>query len=101
MDTRHAGYTDPGGSLPPMGSRPSGPGVRPGAPMGARPAGGPGGFRPGVSRPGAPPAPPPPPGTLPGGALGRRKTTRPEGQDLSPQKKTTGKRGKSERPAER
>jgi translation initiation factor IF-2 len=98
MGTRPPGA--PAGARPPMGSRPSGPGVRPGGPMGARPAGGPGGFRPGVSRPGAPPAPPPPPGTLPGGAMGRRKTTRPEGEDISPKKKTTGKRGKSERPAE-
>ena len=96
MGTRPAG---PAGSRPPMGTRPAGAGVRPGAPMGTRPAGGPGGFRPGVSRPGTP-APPPPPGTLPGGAMGRRKTSRPEGEDLSPKKKTTGKRGKSERPAE-
>ncbi|HEX9459949.1 MAG TPA: translation initiation factor IF-2, partial [Thermoanaerobaculia bacterium] len=100
MGTRPSGSNAPAGARPPMGTRPSGPGVRPGAPMGARPSGGPGGFRPGVSRPGAPPAPPPPPGTLPGGAMGRRKTTRPEGEDLSPKKKTTGKRGKSERPAE-
>jgi translation initiation factor IF-2 len=98
MGTRPAG---PAGSRPPMGgTRPAGPGARPGAPMGARPAG-PGGFRPGVSRPGGPPAPPPPPGTLPGGAMGRSKTRRPDGsEDLSPKKKTTGKRGKSERPAE-
>jgi len=97
MGTRPAG---PAGARPPMGTRPGGPGARPGAPMGARPAG-PGGFRPGVGRPGAPPAPPPPPGTLPGGAMGRSKTRRPDGsEDLSPKKKTTGKRGKSERPAE-
>jgi translation initiation factor IF-2 len=98
MGTRPAG---PAGSRPPMGgTRPAGPGARPGAPMGARPAG-PGGFRPGVSRPGGPSAPPPPPGTLPGGAMGRSKPRRPDGgEDLSPKKKTTGKRGKSERPAE-
>jgi translation initiation factor IF-2 len=98
MGTRPAG---PAGARPPLGTRPSGPGVRPGSPMGTRPAG-PGGFRPGVSRPSAGTTPPPPPpGTLPGGAMGRRKTTRPEGgEDLTPKKKTTGKRGKSERPAE-
>jgi len=97
MGARPAG---PAGARPPMGTRPAGPGARPGAPMGARPAG-PGGFRPGVGRPGAPSAPPPPPGTLPGGAMGRSKTRRPDGsEDLSPKKKTTGKRGKSERPAE-
>ena len=38
--TRPAG---PAGARPPMGTRPSGPGVRPGGPMGARPAG-PGSF---------------------------------------------------------
>jgi translation initiation factor IF-2 len=98
MGTRPAG---PAGARPPMGTRPTGAGVRPGGPMGARPAG-PGGFRPGVGRPGTgTSAPPPPPGTLPGGAMGRRKTTRPDGsEDLSPKKKTTGKRGKSERPSE-
>jgi translation initiation factor IF-2 len=97
--TRPAG---PAGSRPPMGTRPSGPGVRPGGPMGARPAG-PGSFRPGVGRPGGtgPSAPPPPPGTLPGGAMGRSKSRRPDGsEDASPKKKTTGKRGKSERPSE-
>ena len=48
-----------------------------------------------------PAAPPPPPGTLPGGAMGRSKTRRPDGsEDASPKKKTTGKRGKSERPSE-
>src|SRR5437764_13905187 len=67
--------------------------------MGARPAG-PGGFRPGVGRPGTAVPPPPLPGTLPGGAMGRRKTARPEGEEGSPKKKTTGKRGKSERPSE-
>jgi translation initiation factor IF-2 len=97
MGTRPAG---PAGARPPMGTRPAAPGARPGAPIGARPAG-PGGFRPGVGRPGVPSAPPPPPGTLPGGAMGRRKSGRPEGgEDLTPKKKTTGKRGKSERPAE-
>ncbi len=91
----------PGGPRPPMGIRPSAPGARPGSPMGARPAGSTG-FRPGAGRPGTttPSAPPPPPGTLPGGAMGRRKP-RPDGsEDPSPKKKTTGKRGKSERPAE-
>jgi translation initiation factor IF-2 len=98
MGARPAG---PAGSRPPMGTRPSGPGVRPGGPMGARPAG-PGSFRPGVGRPGAgTSAPPPPPGTLPGGAMGRSKSRRPDGsEDASPKKKTTGKRGKSERPSE-
>src|SRR3954447_20071290 len=92
----------PPGARPPMGTRPSGPGVRPGGPMGARPAG-PGSFRPGVGRPGGtgPSAPPPLPGTLPGGAMGRSKSRRPDGsEDASPKKKTTGKRGKSERPSE-
>src|SRR3954447_11171676 len=92
----------PPGSRPPMGTRPSGPGVRPGGPMGARPAG-PGNFRPGVGRTGGtgPSAPPPLPGTLPGGAMGRSKSRRPDGsEDSSPKKKTTGKRGKSERPSE-
>jgi translation initiation factor IF-2 len=91
----------PPGARPPMGTRPSGPGVRPGGPMGARPAG-PGSFRPGVGRPGpGTSAPPPPPGTLPGGAMGRSKSRRPDGsEDSSPKKKTTGKRGKSERPSE-
>jgi len=97
--TRPAG---PAGARPPMGTRPSGPGVRPGGPMGTRPSG-PGSFRPGVGRPGGPVpgAPPPPPGTLPGGAMGRSKSRRPDGsEDASPKKKTTGKRGKSERPSE-
>jgi translation initiation factor IF-2 len=99
MGTRPAG---PAGARPPMGTRPSGPGMRPGAPLGTRPAGGPGSFRPGVGRPGTgPAAPPPPPGTLPGGAMGRSKSRRPDGsEDASPKKKTTGKRGKSERPSE-
>jgi translation initiation factor IF-2 len=100
MGARPAG---PAGARPPMGTRPSGPGVRPGGPMGARPAG-PGNFRPGVGRPGTGPgtsAPPPLPGTLPGGAMGRSKSRRPDGsEDASPKKKTTGKRGKSERPSE-
>jgi len=95
MGTRPAG---PAGARPPMGTRPSAPGARPGSPMGTRPAG-PGGFRPGVSRPSTP-APPPLPGTLPGGAMGRRKARPEGGEDLTPKKKTTGKRGKSERPAE-
>ena len=98
MGTRPSG---PAGARPPMGTRPSGPGApRPGGPMGARPSG-PGSFRPGVGRPGGTTPPPPPPGTLPGGAMGRSKTRRPDGsEDPSPKKKTTGKRGKSERPAE-
>jgi translation initiation factor IF-2 len=99
MGTRPSG---PAGSRPPMGTRPSGPGgPRPGGPMGARPSG-PGSFRPGVGRPGGGVTPPPPPpGTLPGGAMGRSKARRPDGgEDLTPKKKTTGKRGKSERPAE-
>jgi translation initiation factor IF-2 len=99
MGTRPSG---PAGARPPMGTRPSGPGgQRPGGPMGARPSG-PGNFRPGVGRPGGSTTPPPPPlGTLPGGAMGRSKTRRPDGsEDSSPKKKTTGKRGKSERPAE-
>jgi translation initiation factor IF-2 len=98
MGTRPAG---PAGARPPMGTRPAGAGVRPGSPMGARPAG-PGSFRPGVGRPGTgTSAPPPPPGTLPGGAMGRSKSRRPDGsEDASPKKKTTGKRGKSERPSE-
>ncbi|MEA2237973.1 MAG: translation initiation factor [Thermoanaerobaculia bacterium] len=99
MGTRPSG---PAGARPPMGTRPSGPGgQRPGGPMGTRPSG-PGNFRPGVGRPGGSSAPPPPPlGTLPGGAMGRSKTRRPDGsEDSSPKKKTTGKRGKSERPAE-
>jgi translation initiation factor IF-2 len=99
MGTRPSG---PAGARPPMGTRPSGPGgQRPGGPMGTRPSG-PGNFRPGVGRPGGSTTPPPPPlGTLPGGAMGRSKTRRPDGsEDSSPKKKTTGKRGKSERPAE-
>jgi translation initiation factor IF-2 len=98
MGARPAG---PAGARPPMGTRPSGPGVRPGGPMSARPAG-PGSFRPGVGRPGpGTSAPPPLPGTLPGGAMGRSKSRRPDGsEDASPKKKTTGKRGKSERPSE-
>jgi translation initiation factor IF-2 len=100
------GTRPPMGARPgaPMGQRPSGPGQRPGGPMGARPAGpgmrgpggGPGGFRPGGAGVGRP-VPPPPPPTLPGMAT-RRKTTRAEGEELGAKKKTTGKRGKSERP---
>src|SRR5205807_9848445 len=41
------------------------------------------------------------PSKLPGGAMGRSKARRPDGsEDTSPKKKTTGKRGKSERPSE-
>jgi translation initiation factor IF-2 len=59
------------------------------------------GFRPGggTGRPmGAPPPPPPPPT----GPLGvrRKKTTGDGGDELGAKKKTTGKRGKSERPQE-
>jgi translation initiation factor IF-2 len=94
------------GQRPPMGARPSGPGgprpsgpggPRPGGGMGMRPGAGPG-MRPGQSRPmGAPPPPP----TMPGLPMGERRK-KPEGgrEDLSPKKKTTGKRGKSERPQE-
>src|SRR3954453_16346533 len=93
------------GPRPPMGARPSGPGgPRPGGPGGPRPSGpgmgmrGPGngpGLRPGgPSRPmGAPPPPPPA-----GAPLATRRKKGTEGEDLSPKKKTTGKRGKSERP---
>ena len=93
------------GTRPPMQARPGGPGgVRPAGPGGPRPAGaamrGPGGgagLRP--AGPGRPAGPPPPP---PGGGLApRRKKPGSElGEDLSPKKKTTGKRGKSERPSD-
>lgn len=92
------------GNRPPMGARPSGAGAprpagaRPAGPgMGMRPAGGPG-LRPGggMGRPmGAPP--PPPPGL--GGPARRKKVTDGEGEGGA-KKKTTGKRGKSERPQE-
>ena len=94
------------GQRPPMNARPGGPGTgpRPSGPGGPRPSGGPGagmrsagpGLRPsGTGRPmGAPPPPPPT-----GAPLGtRRKKASDAGEDLSPKKKTTGKRGKSERP---
>jgi translation initiation factor IF-2 len=85
----------------PMGARPAGPGMRPGSPMGARPSGpgmrgpgaGPGAFRPGVGRP---TAPPPPPMGAPGMAPRRKKA--PGDDEPGAKKKTTGKRGKSERP---
>ncbi len=102
------------GPRPPMGARPSGPGgprpmgpggPRPSGPGGPRPMGGPGsGPRPGGPglRPGGPGrpmgAPPPPPPA--GGPMAPRGKKRTEGEDLSPKKKTTGKRGKSERPQE-
>jgi len=57
-----------------------GPGLRPGGPN--RPMG----------------APPPPPPT--GAPMVTRRKKVSEGEDLSPKKKTTGKRGKSERPAD-
>ena len=108
----------PGGPRPgaPMGARPSGPGgqgnYRPsGGPGGPRPSGpggsggmgmrGPGGsqgYRPagGPGRPmGAPPPPPPP-----GGNIIRRKKAEGSGDEREGKKKTTGKRGKSERPQE-
>jgi translation initiation factor IF-2 len=98
------------GQRPPMAARPAGPGAprpmggpggpRPAGPGGPRPAGagmrGPGGgagLRPaGPGRPAGPP-PPPPPGMLP-----TRRKKAGEGEELTPKKKTTGKRGKSERP---
>jgi len=93
------------GQRPPMGARPSGPGgPRPSGPGGPRP-GGPGagmrsagpGLRPGgTGRPMGAPPPPPPTGAP---MVTRRKKVS-EGEDLSPKKKTTGKRGKSERPAD-
>jgi len=95
------------GQRPPMGARPSGPGgQRPSGPGGPRPGGpgagmrGPGGgpgLRPGgTGRPMGAPPPPPPTGAP---MVTRRKKVS-EGEDLSPKKKTTGKRGKSERPVE-
>jgi translation initiation factor IF-2 len=120
---RPAGPGGPGGARPPMGARPSGPGgpggPRPGGPggpggrpgdrpMGARPSGpgnfrpsGPGGpgLRPGGGGPGRPVGAPPPPPPMGGGLAPRRKKV--EGTDDGPgKKKTTGKRGKSERPQE-
>ena len=84
----------PGG--PGQGFRPSGPGGpggRPGGPgQGFRPGGGPG-------RPMGAPPPPPPPGAPMG--VRRKKTSGDSGGDeLGAKKKTTGKRGKSERPQE-
>ncbi len=103
---RPTGPGGPGGSRPPMGARPGGPGqgFRPsgtGGP-GGRP-GGPGqGFRPSGGGPGramGPPPPPPPPGAPMG--VRRKKTSGDGGGDeLGAKKKTTGKRGKSERPQE-
>jgi translation initiation factor IF-2 len=94
------------GPRPPMGARPSGPGgPRPSGPGGPRPSGpgmgmrGPGGgpgLRPGGGQGRPMGAPPPPPPT--GSPLGTRRKKGTEGEDLSPKKKTTGKRGKSERP---
>jgi translation initiation factor IF-2 len=87
------GYSRPGGG-------PGGPGGynRPGGGPGQRPGGPGGGFnRPGSGPGGRPITPMPPPG--PGGVIIRSKKT--YGSDDRPEKKkTTGKRGKSERPAE-
>jgi translation initiation factor IF-2 len=95
MSARPGGPGGPGGpGARPMGPRPggpggSGPGMRPGGSTGFRPGGGPG-------RPmGAPPPPPPP------GPLGvRRKKSGGSDDELGAKKKTTGKRGKSDRPQE-
>jgi translation initiation factor IF-2 len=112
---RPSGPGGPGGSRPPMGARPGGPGgpsARPGGPgQGFRPSGpgGPGGrpggpgqgFRPGggSGRPMGTPPPPPPPSAPMG--VRRKKTIGDSGGDeLGAKKKTTGKRGKSERPQE-
>jgi translation initiation factor IF-2 len=96
--SRPMGPGGPGGARPSYGNRPSGPG---GPGMGMRgPGGGQGGFRPGgQGRPmgGATPPPPPPTGGL---ADRRKKTGSSIGEDRPEKKKTTGKRGKSERPAE-
>ena len=105
----------PSGARPPMGarapmapgSRPASPGSRPAGagarPAGTRPAGAPGaamrGAGPGLhpSGPGRPMgAPPPPPPSL--GPTLRRKKAGADGEELGAKKKTTGKRGKSERP---
>jgi translation initiation factor IF-2 len=92
------------GQRPPMGARPAGPGARPTGAPGARPSGpgaamrGPGGgpgLRPGVGRPASSPPPPSAPGLAT-----RRKKVGGDDESLSPKKKTTGKRGKSERPVE-
>jgi translation initiation factor IF-2 len=95
---RPSGPGGPGGrpSGPGQGFRPSGPGGpggRPGGPgQGFRPGGGPG-------RPMGTPPPPPPPGAPMG--VRRKKTIGDSGGDeLGAKKKTTGKRGKSERPQE-
>ncbi|MEA2572490.1 MAG: translation initiation factor [Acidobacteriota bacterium] len=96
MNARPAG---PGGQ---QGYRPSGPGgprpSGPGGGMGMRPSG-PGagtGFRP-SGGPGRPMGAPPPPSSGMGPAGARRK---PQGDERPEKKKTTGKRGKSERPQE-
>src|SRR2546423_1011869 len=109
-----------GGQRPPMSARPAGPGgaPRPMGPGGPRPVGpggprpmGPGGPRPvgaGMRGPGGGPglrpqgpgrpAGPPPP-AIPGMLPTRRKKPS-EGEELTPKKKTTGNRGKSERPSD-
>jgi len=116
-----AGAPMQGGQRPPMAARPAGPGgaprpmgpggPRPAGPGGPRPMGGPGGPRPAgagmrgpgggaglrPSGPGRPAGPPPP--AIPGMLPTRRKKPS-EGEELTPKKKTTGKRGKSERPSE-
>ena len=116
-----AGAPMQGGQRPPMSARPAGPGgaPRPMGPGGPRPSGpggprpmGPGGPRPvGAGMRGGPgggaglrpqgpgrPAGPPPP-AIPGMLPTRRKKPS-EGEELTPKKKTTGKRGKSERPSD-
>jgi len=84
------------GAGPAGAPRPAGPGgPRPAGP-GMRAAGGGAGLRPsGTGRPSGPP-PPPPPGMLPT----RRKKAAEGAEELTPKKKTTGKRGKSERPSD-
>jgi translation initiation factor IF-2 len=88
------GPSRPSGPRPPMSARPAGPGARPsghGASM-RGPGGGPG-LRP-AGGPGRPT--PPPPAAVPG-APARRKKVGGDEESLTPKKKTTGKRGKSER----
>jgi translation initiation factor IF-2 len=117
-----AGASAQSGQRPPMAARPAGPGTatrpmgpggtRPAGPGGARPMGGPGGPRPAgagmrgpggagpglrPSGPGRPAGPPPP--VMPGMLPTRRKKPA-ESEELTPKKKTTGKRGKSERPSD-
>ncbi len=106
-----AGGMRPGAPLSARPGGPGAPGVRPSGPMGSRPSSGPGmgmrapggaGSGPGL-RPSAPglgrSAPPMAPSTLPGGGTIRRKKPGAE-EESGPKKKGTGKRGKSERPQE-